>query len=263
MLYICSYTKIAFQLRYFIELAYKGTNYHGWQLQPNAITVQEVLQKAFSTILRIPIEVMGAGRTDAGVHAEQLFAHFDIEKELNVEELIYKVNSILPNDVVVSAILKTIEGAHARFDATGRSYEYRIILGRNPFKTETTWQLINKKLNVLKMNEAAKILLTYTNFKCFSRSNTDVRTYNCAIVNTEWIEKDESLIFHISADRFLRNMVRAIVGTMLEVGEGKINLEEFKQIIESENRCNAGASAPPQGLFLTKVAYPKTIFIDE
>ena len=263
MLYICNRTKIAFQLRYFIELAYKGTNYHGWQLQPNAVSVQELLTNAFSTVLRTPIIIFGAGRTDTGVHASQMFAHFDIENELNTAEIIYKINALLPNDIVIYNIIKTTNNAHARFDALSRSYEYRIILGRNPFEIDTAWQLINKKLNVDKMNEAAEILLTYTNFKCFSRSNTDVKTYNCDISKAEWILNDKLLVFHITADRFLRNMVRAIVGTLLDIGNEKISLEQFKSIIESKNRCNAGASAPPQGLFLTEIKYPKNIFIHE
>ncbi|SDW54478.1 tRNA pseudouridine38-40 synthase [Lutibacter oricola] len=250
-------------MRYFIELAYKGTHYHGWQYQPNAISIQECIHKAFSTVLREKIEVVGAGRTDAGVHAEQLFAHFDFEKEINIDETIYKVNSILPKDIVVYSILKSKADAHARFDAVGRSYEYRILLGRNPFFNETTWQVINKKLNIAKMNEAAKILVTYTNFKCFSRSNTDVRTYNCKVTRAEWILSNKSLIFHVTADRFLRNMVRAIVGTLLDVGTGKTSIEKFEEIIKSMDRCNAGPSAPAEGLFLTKVAYPKTIFINE
>jgi tRNA pseudouridine38-40 synthase len=250
-------------LRYFIELAYKGTNYHGWQLQPNAITVQEVLQKAFSTVLRTNIEVMGAGRTDAGVHAEQLFAHFDFEENFIIEEVLYKVNAIMPNEIVVYNILKVKDDAHARFDAISRSYEYRIFLGRNPFQNETTWQLINKKLNILKMNAAAEILLTYTDFECFSRTNSDVNTFNCKITNAKWILNEDSLIFYITADRFLRNMVRAVVGTLLEVGTEKIDLSAFKKIIESKNRSNAGPSAPAQGLFLTEVTYPNTIFIYE
>ena len=250
-------------MRYFIELSYKGTNYHGWQVQPNAITVQELIDKAFSTVLRSKIEVVGAGRTDSGVHAEQLFAHFDYDKEFSIEKIIYNVNAVLPDDIVVYNIIKTADYAHARFDATGRSYEYRILLGRNPFLTKTTWQLPNGKLNIVKMNEAAEILLTYTNFKCFSRSNTDVNTYNCDVTRAEWIQKKQLLVFHISANRFLRNMVRAIVGTMLEVGLGKTTIEEFKQIIEDKDRCSAGPSAPPQGLFLTRVTYPKTVFIHE
>jgi len=263
MPYICRHTKITFQLRYFLEIAYKGTNYHGWQLQPNAISVQELINKALTTIFRTPINVVGAGRTDTGVHAEQLFAHIDLEPQFNLNEVLYKINALLPNDIVILNIVKVIDDAHARFDAIERSYEYRIFLGRNPFLNETTWQLINKKLNVAIMNEAAEILLTYTNFKCFSRSNTDVKTYNCNVKKAEWIFNNNQLIFNITADRFLRNMVRAIVGTLLNVGSGKTSIEEFKQIIESENRSNAGPSAPPQGLFLTKVAYPNRIFIHE
>ncbi len=263
MVYICIHTKIVFQLRYFIELAYKGTNYHGWQVQPNAITVQELIHKAFSTIFRCEIEAVGAGRTDSGVHAEQQFAHMDLENEFNVEETIYKVNAILPDDVVIYNILKTVDNAHSRFNAISRSYEYRIFLGRNPFLTKTTWQLNNKKLNIVKMNEAASILLSYTNFKCFSRSNSDVKTYDCKITRAEWIQHKEMLIFYISANRFLRNMVRAIVGTLLDVATLKTSIEEFKQIIESKDRSNAGPSAPPQGLFLTRITYPKKIFIHE
>lgn len=250
-------------MRYFIELAYKGTNYHGWQIQPNAISIQECIQKAFSTILRKEIEVVGAGRTDTGVHAEQLFAHFDFEDEFNVEKIIYKVNAVLPDDITVYSIFKVTEEAHTRFDAVNRSYEYRILLGRNPFKIETTWQLINKKLKIEKMNKAAQILLTYTDFQCFSRSNTDVRTYNCKVTNAEWKFDGNLLVFHISADRFLRNMVRAIVGTLIEVGEGKTSIEEFEEIIKSKDRCEAGPSAPAQGLFLTAVTYPKSIIINE
>ncbi len=262
-MYICNCTKIAFQLRYFIELSYKGTNYHGWQVQPNAISVQELLNKALTTIFRTAINVVGAGRTDTGVHAEQLFAHVDFENEIKIEDAIYKLNSLLPNDIVVENIMKTTETAHARFDAKSRSYEYRIFMGRNPFLIDTTWQLNNAKLNIVKMNEASEILKNYTNFKCFSRTNSNVKTYNCDVKRVEWIKTNEMLIFHITADRFLRNMVRAIVGTLIDVGKDKLTLEGFKQIIESEDRCNAGTSAPAQGLFLTQVTYPKTIFIHE
>ncbi|SNR76957.1 tRNA pseudouridine(38-40) synthase TruA [Lutibacter flavus] len=263
MPYICSHTKLTFQLRYFIEIAYNGTNYHGWQLQPNAITVQELINKAIATIFRTDINVVGAGRTDTGVHSEQLFAHLDLEVEFNVNEFKYKVNSLLPNDIAVLDIRRVLDDAHARFNATSRSYEYRMFLGKNPFLIDTSLQLINKKLNIDKMNEAARILLTYTNFKCFSRSNSDVKTYNCDITIAEWKQTNQQLIFYITADRFLRNMVRAIVGTLMEVGTGKTTIEEFKKIIESEDRRNAGPSAPAHGLFLTQVSYPKKIFIDE
>ncbi|MFD1293478.1 tRNA pseudouridine(38-40) synthase TruA [Lutibacter holmesii] len=263
MPYICGVTNLAFQLRYFLEIAYKGTNYHGWQLQPNVVTVQELVNEAISTIVRLPINVVGAGRTDSGVHAAQIFAHFDVDEALDLTQFSYKVNALLPADIVVSNCVKTVIDAHARFTALSRSYEYHVYLGRNPFAIETAWQLNNKKLNVSKMNEAAQFLLTYTNFKCFSRSNTNVHTYNCDVSKAVWKQDGKSLVFHITANRFLRNMVRAIVGTLVDVGDGKTSLEEFKQIIESKNRCNAGTSAPAQGLFLTEVTYPKTIFIHE
>ncbi|WP_111706493.1 tRNA pseudouridine(38-40) synthase TruA [Lutibacter citreus] len=250
-------------MRYFIEIAYKGTNYHGWQLQPNAITVQELINKALSTVLKIKLNVVGAGRTDAGVHAKQLFAHFDFETDFNTNELLYKVNSLLPSDIAVLNIFKTIDDAHARFNAKSRSYEYCIHFGKNPFLIETTWQLINKKLNIDLMNKAAEILLTFTDFKCFSRSNSDVRTYNCDITNAVWIKSGNQLVFHITADRFLRNMVRAVVGTLIDVGTEKITIEDFIEIIKGKDRRNAGPSAPAKGLFLTRVKYPKNIFINE
>jgi len=244
-------------LRYFIKLAYKGTNYHGWQYQPNAITVQELVNKALSTILKSKIDIVGAGRTDAGVHASEFYAHFDVNIKIKKDEVVYKTNAILPNDIVIYSIFKTNSNLHARFDATSRSYEYHIFLGRNPFKIDTSWQLINKNFDINAMNEASKLLFSYENFKCFSRSNTDVRTYNCKIFNAEWILKGSELIYYISADRFLRNMVRAVVGTLLEIGKGKLSLEDFKSIIESKNRSNAGPSVPAKGLFLTKISYPK------
>lgn len=259
MVYICSSTKITFQLRYFIKLAYKGTNYHGWQYQPNAITIQELVNKALSTLLKSTIDVVGAGRTDAGVHATEYYAHFDVTEEIKTEELIYKVNAILPNDIVVYNIFKISDDLHARFDATSRSYEYRIYLGRNPFEIDTTWQIIHKKLDIEAMNEAAKLLFNYENFKCFSRSNTDVRTYNCKIKKAEWKLNETNLIFYITADRFLRNMVRAVVGTLINVGTGKTTLDDFKKIIESKDRSNAGPSVPAKGLFLTEITYPKNI----
>jgi len=245
-------------LRYFAELSYLGKYYHGWQIQPNAISVQEVVQKALSTILRKPIEVFAAGRTDAGVHASQMFIHFDIDLELDSDIYVYKTNALLPKDIVFHQILKVNSNAHTRFDATKRSYEYHILLGKSPFTINTQWQ-INKKLDIAAMNQAASYLLEYTNFKCFSRSKTDVRTYDCDITEAKWNQEGNHLIFYISADRFLRNMVRAIVGTLHNIGLGKMPAEEIKKIIESKNRSNAGASAPAHGLFLTKISYPDTI----
>jgi len=242
-------------LRYFVELAYNGNNYHGWQTQPNAITVQEIVTDTLSTILRKQVIIMGAGRTDAGVHALQLFAHFDIDSQLNVKEIEKKLNAFLPDDIVVNGLYLVKDDAHARFDAVSRSYEYRIWLGRNPFLLDTTWQLHQQELDLKKMNEAAAILLEYTNFKCFSKSKTDVKTYNCNITEAEWVLESNLLVFHITADRFLRNMVRAIVGTLLDIGLNKKTKEDLISIIKSEDRSNAGVSVPPQGLFLTRVRY--------
>jgi tRNA pseudouridine38-40 synthase len=245
-------------LRYFAELSYLGKNYHGWQIQPNAISVQEVVQKSLSTILRTPIEVVAAGRTDAGVHASQMFIHFDTEVNIDSEVYCYKMNALLPADIVFHKIFLVNKEAHTRFDAIKRSYEYRILLGRSPFTTDTEWQ-INQQLNVDAMNQAAKYLLDFTDFKCFSRSKTDVRTYNCDITRAEFVINRNQLTFYISADRFLRNMVRAIVGTLYAVGLGKMTPENIKEIINSKERSNAGASAPAHGLFLTEIIYPENI----
>ncbi|MGY5352726.1 tRNA pseudouridine(38-40) synthase TruA [Wenyingzhuangia sp. IMCC45533] len=245
-------------MRYFAELSYLGKNYHGWQIQPNAISVQEVVQKSLSVILRQPIEVVAAGRTDAGVHASQMFIHFDIDAELDSDIYCYKLNALLPDDVVFHKIIKVKPDAHTRFDATQRSYEYRILLGRSPFTIDTQWQ-INHSLDISLMNTAAQQLLLHTDFQCFSRSKTDVRTYNCDITKAEWVLNENHLTFYISADRFLRNMVRAIVGTLIEVGKGKLEPYAIENIIESKNRSKAGASAPAHGLFLTEITYPKNI----
>ena len=213
-------------MRYFIEISYNGKNYHGWQIQPNAISIQETLMDALSTILRKDINLVGAGRTDAGVHALQLFAHFDFDIILDSQETVQKLNAFLPDDLVVKSIVKVNDNFHARFDATSRSYEYRIWLGRNPFLLDTTYQIHRQQLNIEKMNEAATLLLEYTNFKSFSKSKTDVKTYNCKITEAKWVLEDHLLTFHISADRFLRNMVRAIVGTLLDIGVGKKTKQE-------------------------------------
>ena len=241
-------------MRYFIELSYNGKNYHGWQIQPDANSVQEELNKAISTILQEEISVVGAGRTDAGVHASQMYAHLDTDKKLNKNH-VYKFNSLLPDDIVVYKIHSVKDDAHARFDAISRSYEYKIWLGRNPFLLETTWQLYYQKLNISLMNNAAKVLLEYEDFQCFSKVKTEVHTFNCDVTLAEWKQKENELTFHISANRFLRNMVRAIVGTLIDVGTGKTTIEEFRKIIESKNRNNAGLSVPAKALFLTEVTY--------
>ena len=241
-------------MRYFIELSYFGKNYHGWQIQPDVITVQEKINKAISTILRKEINITGAGRTDAGVHASQMFAHFDFDKELN-KDFTYKLNAILPDDIVIYKTILVSKEAHTRFDAVSRSYEYKIVLGRNPFLLDVSWQLNYKSIDIDLMNKAAEILYEYEDFECFSKVKTDVNTFICKVTNAEWKLNENELTFYISADRFLRNMVRAIVGTLLNVGLGKTSLEEFRKIIESKNRSKAGVSVPARGLFLTQVEY--------
>ena len=241
-------------MRFFIKFSYKGTNYHGWQIQPNAIAVQEVLNNALSTILNQKIDCMGAGRTDTGVHAREMFAHFDTNSEFELKTTIHKLNSFLPNDITVFDIIKVHNDAHARFDAKKRTYEYHIHNFKDSFLEDLSWYY-HQKLDLDLMNEASKILLNHTDFQAFSKVNTDVNSFDCKIFQADWIQINNQLIFTITADRFLRNMVRAIVGTLVYVGLKKITVEDFENIIESKNRNNAGFSVPAQGLFLTKIEY--------
>lgn len=251
--------KVLVSLRYFVELSYNGKNYHGWQIQPDAISIQEVLEEKFSTFFRDQIKIVGAGRTDAGVHAKQMYAHFDFEGTIDVtSKTIFKLNSFLPKDISIYKIHFVPSDAHARFDAIERSYEYDISLRKNPFLNELVYEL-HLTPDVILMNKAAKMLLGNKDFQCFSKTHTDVKTYYCNIKESIWEQKGDFLKFKISADRFLRNMVRAIVGTLLDVGYGKIELEDIPKLIESKDRNRAGASAPAHGLYLTKVLYPKNI----
>lgn len=246
-------------MRYFLELAYNGKNYFGWQIQPNQISVQEKIEHCLSTILREKIAIIGAGRTDTGVHAKKMFAHFDFEKDLP-NDLVQKLNSFLPQDIAIDAIYPMQNDAHARFDATSRTYHYFVQKGKNPFNPESTWQ-IRHELNFDLMNEAANLLIQKTDFGSFAKLHTDVKTHICDVTQAVWIDEGNGLLkFEITADRFLRNMVRAIVGTLVEVGQEKVNIERFKQIIDKKDRSFAGASAPAQGLFLVDVQYPKAIF---
>lgn len=241
-------------MRFFLELSFNGKNYHGWQVQPDAISVQEKINNALSTIYQEDIQVVGAGRTDTGVHASQMIAHVDLANEID-ENLAFKLNSILPNDICIKNIYKVDDEKHARFDATLRSYEYRIWLGRNPFLLDFSWQIHSQKPKVDLMNEAAKLLLEYEDFESFSKVKTDVYTFNCEVTEAYWVQNGNALTFHITANRFLRNMVRAIVGTLVDVGLEKITVADFKKIIESKNRSNAGLSVPAKGLFLTQIKY--------
>lgn len=244
--------------RYFIELAYKGTAYHGWQIQPNAIAVQEVLNNALKIVLRQDLETLGCGRTDSGVHASQFYAHFDIALTFSPaekEKFIRSVNSLLPYDISVSQLIDVDNNAHARFDATLRAYQYHLHFKKDPFKTDTSW-LIRDELDLLAMQEAAGIIKQYQDFGAFCKSNADNFTNICYIQKSEWEIIPNGLIYHVSANRFLRNMVRAIVGTLVDVGKGKIKAQAVHQIIKSQNRSSAGASVPACGLLLTEVKYP-------
>lgn len=241
-------------MRYFIEFSYNGQNYFGYQIQPNEISVQEELERALSTILKEEIKTTGAGRTDTGVHAKKMFAHFDTE-QIIIEKLPHQLNSFLPPDISVKRIFQVKDDFHARFNATFRTYEYYISLEKNPFTQNSSWQHWKRSLNVEKMNEACKILFEYEDFESFAKIGGDNKTNLCKIYNAEWEQKGSELKFTISANRFLRNMVRAIVGTMVEVGLGKIKPEDLRKIIEDKNRNSAGTSAPAHGLFLVDVGY--------
>ncbi len=242
--------------RYFLQLSYKGTRFHGWQVQPNAVSVQEVMENALSTLLREKIDVVGAGRTDTGVHASYFILHFDLENDFPENyDLVYKLNSFLPDDISVQAVWQVNNEAHARFSALSRTYHYFISTQKDPFSTELSYYY-SLPLDVDKMNQAAQILFDYEDFTSFSRLHTDVKTNNCKIMQAKWKTEGTQLVFVVKADRFLRNMVRAIVGTLLEVGKGKLDVEEFRQIIEKKDRGAAGASAPAQGLFLAHIEYP-------
>ncbi len=246
--------------RYFVEFAYNGGKYHGWQVQPNAVTVQEVLTKAISTLLRQEVNLVGAGRTDAGVHASHFVAHFDIDEEIiDNNVLVDKLNRFLGSDIRIDRILKVPNDLHARFSALSRTYHYVISRKKSPFLNDFAWN-IYQPLDYDKMQEATKHILEYRDFTSFARLHADTKTNDCEIMEAEWFEKGDYWVLRIQANRFLRNMVRAIVGTMVEVGRGKISLDDFRRIIELKNRSLAGQSAPPQGLFLTHIEYPDDIF---
>jgi tRNA pseudouridine38-40 synthase len=242
-------------MRYFIEFAYDGSSFFGYQIQPNEISVQEELEKALSTILREPIKTTGAGRTDTGVHAKKMFAHFETEQNLG-ENLVYKLNSFLSENISIKRIFEVAEDMHARFSATFRTYEYYISIKKDPFTVHSSWQTWRQKpLNIEVMNEACKILFEYEDFTSFAKLHTDNKTNICKIYKAEWQQSGNQLKFTISADRFLRNMVRAIVGTMVEIGTGKLQPTDLRKIIEDKYRNSAGVSAPAQGLFLVDVGY--------
>jgi len=244
-------------MRYFIEFSYNGTNYHGWQKQPNANSIQEELTKCLSVLLQDEVDIIGAGRTDSGVHAEQMFAHFDINRSVDSEKLVLKLNSFLSNDISVKRVFKVKEDTHARFTAIARTYQYFVSTKKDIFNPNL--HLVFKDLNLEIMNDACQNLIGEQDFTSFSKVNTDTITNNCEITHAKWKKDRDIFIFTISSNRFLRNMVRSIVGTLLDIGIGKIDAEEIKKIIEKKDRSEAGFSVPAKALFLTQVKYPEEI----
>ena len=245
-------------MRYFVQFSYRGTDYHGSQRQPNGVTVQEVLEDAFYTILRVPVALTFAGRTDAGVHAKCMYAHFDVMERIDdPHRLVGRLNNLLPNAIAVQGVRRVKDDAHARFDALARTYEYCTVTCKDPFAYKLATR-IEDGLDVQLMNEAAQYMIGQHDFASFCRVHTDVKTTLCHVMYAQW----ENGVFRIKADRFLRNMVRAVVGTLLDVGKRKVSIEAFQQIILAKNRCAAGQSAPAEGLYLVQIDYPENIFID-
>ena len=245
-------------MRYFIELSYVGTPFVGWQRQPAGDSVPSCLEDALSILFSKSLSIVGAGRTDAGVHAHQLYAHVDLDEHID-QDLTFRLNKLLPKEIAVNNIVAVSQDAHARFDAVSRIYRYLINKQKNPFLQKRSYHFA-KPLDLDLMNQAAKILIDNEDFKCFSKSRTDVKTYVCDIQEAYWQQNGSELVFYIKANRFLRNMVRAIVGTLIEVGLRKINISDFEGILASRDRSKAGYSVPAHGLYLEKVNYPKHIF---
>lgn len=242
-------------MRYFIHLAYNGANYCGWQTQPGLPTVQQTLEQALTTLLRQPTPIVGCGRTDTGVHASDFYAHFNAETEIDTRRLAFKLNSFLPDDIAIYEIFAVRDNAHARFDATARTYQYHVSDRRLPFK-QGLYSRIYYHPNLELMNQGANLLMEYEDFTSFAKLHTQVKTNICHLSLAQWDEHEDEWVFTIRSNRFLRNMVRSVTGTLLDVGRGKLSLDGLRQIIERKDRCAAGASMPPQGLFLTRVEYP-------
>lgn len=247
-------------MRFMIQLSYNGTGFHGWQRQNNAPSVQQEIEEKLSTILRRETTILGCGRTDTGVHASQYFAHFEVEKDVDCKDLAHKLNSMLPVGIAVQNVQPIANDGHARFSATTRSYEYRITKVKDPFLTEQAYRF-SLPLNLDLMNKACAMMLGEKDFGCFCKANADNHTNLCNVSKASWTENEQMIVFKISANRFLRNMVRAIVGTMLEIGQGRMTLDDFQKVLDSKDRTFAGPSVPPHGLYLTAVEYPSEIFL--
>ena len=247
------------KMRYFIDISYDGSNYHGWQIQPNADTVQHQINLAFSTILNEEINVLGAGRTDTGVHAKKMIAHFDTNQTIDFEKFKYRINGFLKNDISLNDIYKVKDDAHARFSAISRTYEYRVSRTKNPFSVNSYFLL--RDLDFQSMKKACKFLHGSHDYTSFAKLHSENYTNNCEVYIANWKEDENLLIFTIKANRFLRNMVRAIVGTLIEIGEGKISFSDIETILMSKDRAKAGYSVPANGLSLIDIEYPKEILI--
>ena len=245
-------------MRYFISLAFKGTYFHGWQVQPNAVSVQGKINEGLSMLLKEDIMTLGAGRTDAGVHAKQMYAHFDTDKEFDCEKIAYRLNSYIDDTILIKSIFQVSETAHARFHATSRTYEYWLCQEKNPFLKDAAW-LMYSNLDFYSMNEAAAYLTQVKDFSSFAKIHSDVKTHICYVHKAAWQEHEDKWVFTIQANRFLRNMVRAIVGTLVDVGKGKMTIQEFKDVITKLDRSSAGVSAPAKGLYLVNVEYPQDL----
>lgn len=247
--------------RYLAEVSYRGTHYHGWQRQPNAVSVQQVIEENMGKFLPAFEGIVASGRTDAGVHCTQQFFHFDVPHDTELGDFPFKMNRMLPHDIAIHSIRKIHKESHARFDATRRSYIYRISRRKDVFTHGLTW-LFGGEVDINKMNEAAAVLQTFQDFQSLSKVNTDVNHFLCTIYEARWLQSNNELQFHITGNRFLRGMVRAIVGTCIDIGRGRLTVEAFKEVLESKDRRNAGPSAPPEGLYLSRVDYPEQIFLD-
>jgi len=246
-------------MRYFLEIAYDGTRFHGWQVQPNALSVQEVLDDCLSKVLRESISTTGSGRTDTGVHASQQFVHFDASQQLDLQHVVYRLNRILPDDISAYRLCHVADEAHARYDAFSRTYHYHITFRKDPFKRYYAWYH-SRPLDVEQMNQAAAILLKYEDFTTFSKVKGDTKHYRCTIYQAEWKQEGEGLAFTIRANRFLRGMVRLVVGTLVDVGRGKLSPAAFEELVAGQDRSKSSGAAPAEGLYLARVEYPEHLF---
>lgn len=247
--------------RYFIQLSYDGANYHGWQIQPNGNSIEETIERALSTLLRRPIDITGAGRTDAGVNASMMIAHFDVEDGTidDCKQLAYRLNRMLPRDIAIEKIEQVDSNMHARFSATSRTYHYYLHTQKSPFLRHYSWE-VHYQLDFAKMNEAARYLIGEKDFKCFCKAGADIKTTICNVTDAHFDKlqgygHEGQYMFVITANRFLRNMVRAVVGTLIDVGRGRLTLDKFKRIVDSGTRSDAGESVPGNALFLANITY--------